>query len=373
MPMRKKVSTISFFLYSLGQGGAQKVAAQVMNNCIANGYRVSVIVYRKEDENVDLSNQVERWYLKEDGYPLERNPFIKLVNKLNQIVRFSRIIKSISPDIVVLFGPDPLACIGVLFARYKGVLIGCERGDLNSRSPLYRSILKQSVKRCDCAVFQFEGSIERYKGYLPKKIAVIPNPCFTKTTKTRNQDSLRNSITASGRLVTEKGFDTLIEAFSLIEGRIPNISLEVFGEGPERERLESLIKDFKLENRIRLCGFVPDPTEYIVNSRLYVLSSRSEGLPNSLIEAMVMGVPIVTTDCAPGGARFLTQNGEIGGSIVPIDDPVSLSEAILEALLNPSESEEKGSRGKILAIDFSTEKVMRNWEEVFRDALHDNN
>jgi glycosyltransferase involved in cell wall biosynthesis len=133
-------------------------------------------------------------------------------------------------------------------------------------------------------------------------------------------------ILGVGRLAPQKDFHTLLDAFALVR-RQTAAKLLLLGEGPERGALADMISQLGLEDSVQLLGQVQNPLSYMRHADLFVLSSRFEGLPTVLIEALAVGVPIVSTDC-PSGPREILQNGALG-VLVPVADPEALAQAIV--------------------------------------------
>jgi glycosyltransferase involved in cell wall biosynthesis len=147
-------------------------------------------------------------------------------------------------------------------------------------------------------------------------------------------------LVAVGRLQMQKDYPTLLHAFAQVRKNRP-VRLLILGEGKERPMLEELIKELGLEQDISLPGFVMNPYAYMARASLFVLSSRWEGLPTVLIEALCCGTPVVSTDC-PSGPREILKDGKYG-QLVPVGDVDALARAIEAALNNkaprpPSES-----------------------------------
>src|SRR5207247_3601899 len=135
-----------------------------------------------------------------------------------------------------------------------------------------------------------------------------------------------HAAVAVGRLAHVKGFDVLLEAVALVRQAMPEFSLRIVGDGPERAALERLISDLHLADSVELVGYKEDPTGHFEEAGLYLLSSRSEGIPLTLLEAMACGLPLVAT--AVGGVPEIVSD-EKEGLLVRPEDPVALFRAIL--------------------------------------------
>ncbi|MEF8823758.1 MAG: glycosyltransferase [Desulfohalobiaceae bacterium] len=182
--------------------------------------------------------------------------------------------------------------------------------------------------------------------HIPRSgISVLANPVITpELHRMAAQESLSEwfsraepaLIVAVGRLTRQKGFDVLLSAFAeLLRHR--RASLLILGEGPERQKLERQAEELGLGDRVHLPGFDANPYAYLARADLFVLSSRFEGSPNVLKEALALGTPVVATDCR-SGPREILKDGRYG-PLVPVDDPKSLAEAMERVLAAPPDRE----------------------------------
>jgi glycosyltransferase involved in cell wall biosynthesis len=200
-------------------------------------------------------------------------------------------------------------------------------------------------------------------GLSPSHIQVIYNPIVTPDLRKRAESILEHPwyrageppvVLGVGRLTAQKAFDVLIESFARLR-KSQSTRLLILGEGEERARLEALVSRLGLERDVSLPGFVSNPYPYMARSALFVLSSRWEGLPTVLVEAMFLRTPVVATDC-PSGPREILGGGRYG-QLVPVDDPGALAQAIHNSLANhvPSPPAESW---KPFELDFVTDKYL---------------
>lgn len=164
-------------------------------------------------------------------------------------------------------------------------------------------------------------------------------------------------ILSAGRLARLKDYPTLIKAFSHLTARRP-CRLIILGEGRMRNRIENLIRDLNLVDRVSLPGWVENPFMYMSRASLFVMSSRHEGLPGVLVEALACGCPCVSTDCPSGPAEIL-RNGQIG-PLVPMGDEFALAEAMERTLTRPPDADVLRKR----AADFSANAAVRAYEKL---------
>jgi glycosyltransferase involved in cell wall biosynthesis len=200
-------------------------------------------------------------------------------------------------------------------------------------------------------------------GLAPGSVRVIYNPVVTPELDALAGQPLEHPwlvagappvVLAAGRLAEQKGFSTLIAAFARVREKRA-VRLIILGEGPERPRLEDLIRRSGLDQDARLAGFVGNPFAYMRRAGLFALSSSWEGLPGVLIQAMACGTPVVSTDC-PSGPREILLDGALG-PLVPVGDGDALAAAMLQALDDPIAPDTLRRR----AADFSLETISRQY------------
>jgi glycosyltransferase involved in cell wall biosynthesis len=197
------------------------------------------------------------------------------------------------------------------------------------------------------------------------KVAVIYNPVVTPELIARSWEAVEHPWLAAGeppiilgvgRLTAQKDFATLIRAFARVRQH-DEARLIILGEGEHRPILEQLIGELGLQAWVALPGFVENPYAWMRRAAVFVLSSRWEGLPTVLIEAMACGTPVVATDC-PSGPREILEGGK-WGKLVPVGDAVGLAEAICQTLKEGSPSDLS-----IRASDFSLERAVESYLQV---------
>jgi glycosyltransferase involved in cell wall biosynthesis len=183
----------------------------------------------------------------------------------------------------------------------------------------------------------------RFSNIPGRRITVIYNPSIVASeVQARAKEPLDHPwfqpggppvLLAVGRLQPQKDYAMLLQAFARVREKRP-VRLIILGEGKERPRLEAMVEALNLREDVSLPGFVKNPFAYMARSSLFVLSSRWEGLPTVLIEALCCGTPVVSTDC-PSGPREILQNGRFG-RIVPVGDVGAFAQAIIKSLDEPA-------------------------------------
>ena len=211
------------------------------------------------------------------------------------------------------------------------------------------------------------------------RISTIHNPvdvarirtegnCVTRANGDGKVPSPTVSVVTAGRLVPQKGFDILLQAFAKLRRSFSDkkMSLSILGEGPERLALEQLVSDLKLADVVRLPGVAETPYRTIAVAHVYVLSSRWEGFPNGLVEAMALGIPPVAFKC-PGGASEIVEHG-LSGLLCAPESVNELSEAMGRLVQNDKLRHKLASGAAERALAFDSKSISSKYLRLFEDV-----
>ena len=269
---------------------------------------------------------------------------------LQRVKVLRRLIKASAPQVVISFLHTMnvrtiLACHGLGIPVVVSERCDPSEDDVGKTCGLLR---KLTYRRAARVVAQTRVALGYFSRAVQCRGSVIPNPLPISRSGSGAPGHERTKIMMGmGRLTHEKGFDLLARAFSIVAWKHRAWSLVIWGEGPLREELQSLRRELGLDTRISFPGWTADPFGEMRRAGLFVLSSRYDGFPNVLCEAMACGLPVVSFDCA-SGPREIIRN-DVDGILVPPDDVDALAEAIDRLLSSPAERNRLGERAAEIA------------------------
>lgn len=266
----------------------------------------------------------------------------------------------------VLIGTRPSLNVLLAAARRPGLAgIGQEHMNLESHRPDMRSELMRCYPKLDVVVLLTEHDRAAFRAALgpDTPLAAIPNAVTRLPGGRARLDD--KTVIAVGRLTPQKGFDRLIPAFAQVVQARPDWSLRICGGGRGRAELEQAITAHGLERHVALLGPVRHIERQLVRASIFVLSSRFEGFPMAMIEAMSKGLPVVAFDC-PTGPREVVEHGT-SGLLVPNGDIAGLAAALLELIDDDERRRQQGAAAALRAEAFSMDDVGRRWERLIAD------
>ncbi|MDD5990771.1 MAG: glycosyltransferase family 4 protein [Paludibacteraceae bacterium] len=225
--------------------------------------------------------------------------------------------------------------------------------------------LVQAVKPLERLVVLTDADKAAWEKAGCTNVTVIPNPCSLDGQKVSIKSAKSKTILAVGRLHEQKGFDLLLQAWKPIEKTYSDWSLRIVGEGPKRAELEAQIESQSLK-RVVLAGATNNVLDEYEAASIFVLSSRYEGLPLALIEAMWCGLPCIAFDCPQGPAELLAENR---GWLVPNGDIAELTAQIAYALSHPEEALKCAQKAQIFAqTTYSEAAIMPQWVQLIESC-----
>lgn len=357
----------AFIANGLGYGGAEKMLSFVAAELHMRGHNVTIF---------NLNHHTDIYQRVPDGVKIINADFSCKNKKLLYIKRLLfcvRSAKEYKPDIIISFLLFP-NLFGVLTGKILGIpSIVSERGDPyveNANNNVLEQIIFKIICQADGAVFQTDGAAKFYPVSLQSRSVVIPNPVSIDKQFTPIDYFKRDNILISlCRLENyQKRLDVLIDSFEIFHHKHPDYVLYIYGSGPDKEIIETQIKEKGLGEFIFLKGVSHNSFEELSRARIFAISSDYEGISNSLLEAMAVGMPVVSTDHSPGGARYLISDGE-NGLLVPVRDSIKFANALGRFASDESFAYECGQKASKVLDRFSPSKIVDMWENYLLSKL----
>lgn len=356
---------IALVISELGAGGAQRVISLLAGALASRGHEVWLITLAARDDDFFVVDpRVQRVAL---GLTADSGTVVQALRANVQRWRALRgAISRVAPHVVLSFVTRMnvlaiLACVGL-----PPRVVVSERIDptRHSEGQLWDALRGLTYRHADAVVVQTEGIARWFRSRLRRhaRVIVIPNPVMPAIETKLAALPPQPFILGAGRLVHQKGFDLLIRAFGLIAAGTPQLRLVIAGNGPEEPQLRQLVADLGLASRVLFLGAVENLPAVMRSAEAFVLSSRYEGFPNVLLEALASGLPIVSTDC-PSGPREILHDGEFG-LLVPCEDPQALADALRGVATDAGLRQRLSQAGSIATAAYEMNRVTTSWEAV---------
>lgn len=360
----EKIERLMFVSPKLAGGGAERVVSVLCSSLADLGYYVDLVLYERKTNEYSISNKVHVHVLPKNDKGENR-----LVYYLKKLLLLRRIIKDNHPDVLIPFLPYQ---VEHTFFASRGLNIPMVVTVRNN--PMFDTKNDKQRKMRDWIAQHTEGvflQTETQKEYFPEKIKekcfVVANPISESIINANYTvgNQIKRLISV-GRLEEQKNFSALIKAFHEVKKNHEELSLDIYGEGSLREQLQTLIDTLGLTDSVRLCGRTNDIAATLVEHDLFIMSSNFEGMPNSLMEAMGVGLPCISTDCPTGPKELLGANQR--GILIETENVDELVNAIQYSIQYVTDVKIKAASARNYIVErFSPDKIA----EMLVDELED--
>ena len=364
---------------SLEKGGIERSMSRLSKGLLDRGWDVSVISEKPSKESISyFDERVKLLSLGSSFINQNSNIIFSIFKNILYYFKIKKYIKKYSPDVLLAVKNIPVSIFLKIILKNKFKLIIREAVNPKYSSITQRSLLSRifvnNLKKllypnADNIIAISEGvkqSLVKNFNLDSSKIQTIYNPSadekilsLAKEDIDRDLISNRPLIVSIGRLTKQKDHITLLKAFNKIHSNI-DCNLYIIGEGSERRNLEKFIKNNNIDNKVKLLGYQNNPWKFLSKSNLFVLSSIWEGFGNVIVESMLIGIPVISSDC-PSGPREILNNGK-SGKLFQVGDYNHLANIIEEII--SSDNSELINYAKLRSKDFTIEKITQEYQKV---------
>lgn len=348
---KKKVIIVTKNMFA---GGAERVIAQLANYFVSVNIECTLITVDKARVSYELSEDIQL-------FEIGKKSSNKFIDRIKRYTKIRKIIKNVAPTIVLSLPEDTGIYVILSLLGTKIPVYVSERNNpwVMPDVKITRLLRKFMYPFAKGIIFQTEMAKSFFPKYIQNKGIILPNPVDSSRVPVPFEGKREKHIVAAGRLCPQKNFPLLIRAFQEFNRKNPGYKLIIYGEGAEREGLEKLISQLNLTEEIELPGRKDNLLSLMNNAAMFVLSSDYEGLPNVLIEAMCMGMPVISTDCPSGGPRELIKNN-INGILVSVNDKDALACA-MKKMTDEKIAQEMGKNASCIRNKLTNKNVFEDW------------
>ena len=345
---------IVFFIGHMGYGGAERVISLLANDYCRRGWDTRIVMLLSNDVAQKLDEGVKLVDLSSGGGSyVKRAPYwLKNIRKY---------LKEEKPDCVVSFIGRINALVLTAALGLKLPIIVSERNDPqhDGRGKGMLAYCDMSYRTARAVVFQTRAEEECFSDAVKARGIIIPNPVNVEGAVREKTEGFH--VITAGRLAEQKNHKMLMDAMTVLRRQLPEAKCTIYGEGELRQELESYVAEKGMEEYVFLPGHDRQIHQKVAASSAFVLTSEYEGLPNALIEAMMMGVPSITTDY-PGADEVMEDS--VTGFIVPRGDAAALAEKLLLLAKDTALAEKLSENAKQEAQRYKTENIIDLWRQA---------
>ena len=347
---------IVFVTSTLHAGGSERVMALLANALSERQHHVEIVCLNQHLVFYPLRDDVEVLFARDEAHS----------NFIGSKLRWMRgYIKRKQPDVVIAF---MLEVYCATLCALMGLQVPVITSDRISPSffDYYKRYMRWMLLRlCSHHVVQTQQVLSSCPKSVKKRTTIIPNPVTNEVFREMDVEK-GNVIIAVGRLAPQKNYPMMFSAFATIAKEFPDWKLVVWGEGPLRSSLELLVKSLQLDGRVLLPGRTEHVIDELRKSKVFCMASNYEGMSNAMLEAVCVGLPVLTTDVS--GASDMIRNGE-DGFICKVGDEKGFASCLKQLISDETMMRQMGMRNRQKADRFKEEVIVDQWEQVILRVL----
>lgn len=361
---------ILFHLNCFEQGGAERVVSNLVNRLVKEDYEVIAATEWQGEVEFQLDPRVRRIHVGIQKEDEGKNRLLKIWLRFHYL---RQLIKKEQPDVVISFTRRPNYRALISAMGTKVPVIPAVRQDPRSyyNSLADKLLIPVLYRRAAGCVFQTKEQGTYFPVSLQKRSRIILNPVNHKYLNIPKPEIRQKAVVQSGRLVDFKNQEMLFRAFLNVHEKHPDYCLKLYGGDSfdgTKEKLEAIIKENKAEDYIRLMGPSDSLEKELPSASVYAFSSDYEGMPNALLEAMTLGLPVAATDCPCGGPRTVIEH-EKNGLLLPVGDEQAMTDAINRLIEDREFAERLGDNARKISERINEDAVLSQWKEYVEEVI----
>ncbi|MDT7830202.1 glycosyltransferase family 4 protein [Pricia sp. S334] len=367
--MNKK--KIAFITHGMQSGGSERVIS-ILSNSLSKYFEVFIIIMIDSPSFYELRPEVTLLHCKEGPKP-SKGIFEALKSNFNTYKAILKYLRDEKIDLAIGFLTTNNILTTLAAKRLEKPVIISERNNPLAQTAtigfFWKTLRRLLYPRADVLTVQTSRVKAFYTSFVKEqKLVTIPNPINPEFDRTISVKK-KNVILNVGSLENQKGQDILIRAF--YEAQLQNWQLHIVGEGSQRDKLTELIKKLNLQESVFLLGKKSNIAEYYSSSKIFAFSSRYEGFPNALLEAMYFGLGCVSTNCPTGPAEMIENN--VNGYLVDVDDIPALAIQLQNLAKNDDLRRNLGLVARKSVEKYETEEIVAKWKNLIERLLNQTN
>ncbi len=361
---------IACMIGSLSKGGSERVMCNLIQYFIEHDQQITLVTQYKREDEYPLNDRANRIISDINPEKVGNNRVLNLIRRFQKL---RNIWKAEKPDAILVFiGKNNFMALLTAWGLHIPVVVSV-RADPNQEYPngWMRFMARHLFKKAAGVVLQTRECMEFFPKAVQRKSVILHNPVNGVFFENPYEGDREHTIVTVGRIDENKNQELLLRAFAMIAADYPDYQIILYGRGDQEEKLKQLAESSGIAACVTFAGNVSDVAEQIKKAGVFVLTSNTEGMPNALLEAMVLGLPVIATDCPCGGPRDLIRHGK-NGLLTPVGNANKMKEN-LQLLLNDLQYAYQMGQNARKTTDIYREKIVyREWMDYLMSVTKKN-
>lgn len=357
---------VVFYISSLSRGGAERVVTTLAQK-MKKKYDVIVVTDTISESEYNATDY-ERINM---GYNVYPDIIRRAIHKFYYLLKLKKKMRDINPDVVISFSIDSALRMKKALGktRIKQILAVRSNPSVDyKRDEEIKKIIAQIID-LDGYVFQTNEQRDFFGKEISERSVVILNPIAEEFLHEFFPLEKKKEVATFGRFTKSKDHAMLLRAYDLAAERLPDYFFSIYGDGELRAEMERIHKTLNNRERIILQGECSNVRDKMKQISVFVLSSRNEGLPNALMEAMALSLPVISTACPCGGPTTIIQQGE-NGILVPVGNEEAMAEAIVDLCMNPKKAMVLGKEASKIKQICNSYVIAEQWTRYIEQVIN---